>query len=166
MVIPLYFILYPFLYGTFQKQSFYFVSHCSNCLIFCYSSLSAQFSQGIQCMGDRRRNIPETALIEVGTSFIDDFGLRISSGTSLVAQWLRIYLPMQGTRGRALVREDPTCRRVTKPMRHSYWACALEPASYNYWAHAPQLLQPTHLEPMLRNKRSHHNDKPAHLNKE
>ena len=41
-------------------------------------------------------------------------------GTSLVAQWLRIRLPMQGTRVRALVREDPTCRGATKPMRHNY----------------------------------------------
>ena len=32
-----------------------------------------------------------------------------------MAQWLRIHLPMQGTRVRALVREDPTCGRVTKP---------------------------------------------------
>ena len=39
---------------------------------------------------------------------------------SLVAQWLRICLPMQGTRVRALVWEDPTCRRVMKPMRHNY----------------------------------------------
>ena len=39
---------------------------------------------------------------------------------SLVAQWLRIRLPMQGTRVRALVQEDPTCRRATKPVRHSY----------------------------------------------
>ena len=39
--------------------------------------------------------------------------------TSLVAQWLRIRLPMQGTLVRALVQEDPTCRRATKPMRHS-----------------------------------------------
>ena len=30
------------------------------------------------------------------------------TGTSLVAQWLRICLPMQGTWVRALVREDPT----------------------------------------------------------
>ena len=29
-------------------------------------------------------------------------------GASLVAQWLRIRLPVQGTRVRALVREDPT----------------------------------------------------------
>ena len=39
---------------------------------------------------------------------------------SLVAQWLRICLPMQGTRVRALVREDPTCCRATRPVRHNY----------------------------------------------
>ena len=39
---------------------------------------------------------------------------------SLVAQWLRICLPMQGTQVRALVREDPTCLRATKPVHHSY----------------------------------------------
>ncbi|KAJ8776448.1 hypothetical protein J1605_015471 [Eschrichtius robustus] len=39
---------------------------------------------------------------------------------SLVAQWLRIHLPMRGTRVQALVREDPTCRRATKSMRHNY----------------------------------------------
>ena len=37
-----------------------------------------------------------------------------------VAQWLRIRLPMGGTRVRALVREDPACREATKPMRHNY----------------------------------------------
>ena len=41
-------------------------------------------------------------------------------GTSLVAQWLRIRLPMQGTWVRALVREDPTCRGATKPLYHNY----------------------------------------------
>ena len=42
------------------------------------------------------------------------------SGASLVAQWLRVCLPMQGTRVRALVREDPTRRGATKPVRHNY----------------------------------------------
>ena len=42
------------------------------------------------------------------------------AGASLVAQWLRIRLPMQGTRVRVLVREDPTCHGATKPMRHNY----------------------------------------------
>ena len=41
-------------------------------------------------------------------------------GASLVAQWLRICLPMQGTRVRALVWEDPTCRGATRPVSHNY----------------------------------------------
>ena len=76
------------------------------------------------------------------------------SRTSLVAQWLRICLPMQGTWVRALVQEDPTCHGATKPVPHNCWACV------------PQLLKPTHLEPMLRNKRSHHNEKPTRCNEE
>ena len=88
---------------------------------------------------------------------------------------------MQGTRVRALVREDPTCCGATKPVRNNYWACALEPASHyywarvpqllkpashNYWARMPQLLQPMRLEPVLRNKRSHRKEKPAHRKEE
>ena len=42
------------------------------------------------------------------------------SGTSLVAQWLRIHLPRQGTQVRSLVWEDPTCRGATKPVCHNY----------------------------------------------
>ena len=38
---------------------------------------------------------------------------------SLVVQWLRICLPRQGTRVRALVWEDPTCRGATRPVSHS-----------------------------------------------
>ena len=38
---------------------------------------------------------------------------------SLVAQWLRVCLPMQGTRVRALVWEDPTCRGATRPVSHN-----------------------------------------------
>ena len=77
-------------------------------------------------------------------------------GTSLVAQWLRIHLPMQGTRVRALVREEPTCRGATKPVRHNYWACALEPTCRNYWsprattteAHAPRARAPQQEKPL------------------
>ena len=41
-------------------------------------------------------------------------------GTFLVAQWLRIHLPMQGTWVQSLVLEDPTCHGATKPVRHNY----------------------------------------------
>ena len=39
---------------------------------------------------------------------------------SLVAQWLGVCLPMQGTQVRALVWEDPTCRGATRPVSHNY----------------------------------------------
>ena len=50
--------------------------------------------------------------------------LNLMCGGSLVAQLLGICLPMQGTRVRALVWEDPTCRGATGPVGHNYWACA------------------------------------------
>ena len=50
----------------------------------------------------------------------EEVTIRHSKGASLVAQWLRICLPMQGTRVRALVWEDPTCRGATKPVSHNY----------------------------------------------
>ena len=54
--------------------------------------------------------------------------------------------------GSVLVGEDPTSQGETKPVRH------------NYWAHIQQLLKTERLEPVLRNKRSHCDEKPAHLN--
>ena len=44
----------------------------------------------------------------------------LSKGASLVAQWLRICLPMQGTRVRALFWEDPTCCGATGLVSHNY----------------------------------------------
>ena len=64
----------------------------------------------------------------------------IPSGASLVVQWLRIHLPMQGTRVWSLVQEDPTCCGATKPVHHNYWVCALEHASHNYWSLCAQSL--------------------------
>ena len=40
-------------------------------------------------------------------------------GASLVAQWLGVCLPVQGTRVRALVWEDPTCRGAARPVSHN-----------------------------------------------
>lgn len=59
------------------------------------------------------------------------WGPKIQGGTSLVAQWMRICLPIQGTRVCSLVWEDPTCLGTTKPVVHNYWAwvpraCALQ----------------------------------------
>ena len=58
-------------------------------------------------------------------------------GTSLVAQWIRICLPMQGTQVQSLAWEDFTCHGETEPVCRNYWAHALEPGSRNYWDRAP-----------------------------
>ena len=49
----------------------------------------------------------------------DETNQEMMGWASLVAQWLRICLPMQGTRVRALVWEDPTCRGATRPVSHN-----------------------------------------------
>ena len=50
------------------------------------------------------------------SSFNIDTNLRPGCRTSLIAQQLRICLPMQETSVRSLVQEDPTCHWSTKPM--------------------------------------------------
>ena len=42
------------------------------------------------------------------------------SRASLVAQWLRVCLPMRGTWVQALVWEDPACRGAAGPVSHNY----------------------------------------------
>ena len=111
----------------------------------------------------QKRKLQANTLMNIDAKTVNKILL---AGASLVAQWLRIHLPIQGTQFRALVWEDPTCCGATKPVHHNYWACALEPTSHNYWARVLQLLKPAHLEPTLRNKRSHCNEKPVHRNEE
>ena len=65
-------------------------------------------------------------------------------GTSLVVQWLGIYLPMQGTWVRSLLWEDSTNHGATKPM------------SDNYGVHT--------LEHVICNKKDHCCEKTAHSN--
>ena len=71
-------------------------------------------------------------------------------GTSLVVQWSRTHLPMQGTRVWALVWEDPTCHRATKPVSHNYWACEpqlLSPHATTTEACAPRTRAPQQQKP-------------------
>ena len=72
--------------------------------------------------------------------------LKVTAGTSLVVQRLKIWLPVQRTQVRSLVQEDPTCRRAAKPELP------------NYWAHV--------LELVLCNKRSHRSETPVHRSRE
>ena len=88
------------------------------------------------------------------------------------AQWLRICLP--GFPGGAVVKNPPANAgdkgstpgpgRSHMPRSNSVRAPQL--LSLSSRAHKPQLLKPARLEPVLCNNRSHHNEKPLHLNKE
>ena len=49
---------------------------------------------------------------------------------------------MQKTQVWSLIQEDPTCHKAIKSVCHNYWACALVPGSYNYWALGSQLVKP------------------------
>ena len=69
---------------------------------------------------------------------------------------------MQETQVRSLTQEDPTWHGATKPMRHNYWAWALEPQELQLLS---QCAKAWALEPEL-HKRSHHNEKPTHRNRE
>ena len=51
---------------------------------------------------------------------IREMQIKTTVRASLVAQWLRVCLPMQGTWVRALVWENPTCHGATGPVSHNY----------------------------------------------
>ena len=55
--------------------------------------------------------------------------------TSMMVQWLRVYLSVQRTWVQSLVQEDPTCRGAIRPVSHDYWAWALQPGSSNKRSH-------------------------------
>ena len=74
--------------------------------------------------------------------------MTIIYGTSMVVQWIRIRLAMQGMQAQSLVRE------LRLYMSCSNSVCML------------QLISPCALEPVLLNKRGHHNEKPVHHNLE
>ena len=77
----------------------------------------------------------------------------ISTGTSLAVQWLRICLPIQGTRVLSLVLEDSTCHRAAKPA-HNYWACALELSSTATEASVPRACALPQAKPPQREARA------------
>ena len=55
----------------------------------------------------------------LSTGTLGQIRTSIQVGTSLVLQWLRIHLPVQGTQVQPLVREDPMYHGAAKLVCHS-----------------------------------------------
>ena len=63
---------------------------------------------------------------------------------SRVERWIRIRLPVQGTRVRSVVWEDPLCLRATKPCTTAVEPVRLEPALEQETLPAPKLESSLH----------------------
>ena len=63
-----------------------------------------------------------TSLCGLGLGYLGPGTLSIKAQkeTCLVAEWVRIRMPMQGTQVRSLVQEDTISCRATKPMHCNY----------------------------------------------
>ena len=67
--------------------------------------------------------------------------LNNSSRTSLVSQWWRIRLPMQGTWVQSPVQEDCICQGAPKSMHHSAWASTPERMPLDKGSHCRAALE-------------------------
>ena len=77
----------------------------------------------VECYSTIKKNkiMPFAATwMDLEIIILSEVSQKVKDRASLVAQWQRICLPMQGTWVRSLVQEDPTCHGATKPMRHNY----------------------------------------------
>ena len=74
---------------------------------------------------------------------------------SLVAQWLRIWLAMQGMLVRALVPEDSTCCRATRATETATAPAPWRAPSHSCWGWPS-------LEPVLGSKSDRHKQRPTH----
>ena len=79
---------------------------------------SMRLVPGAKKVGDRC--FKTSTLVPYYRNAVIEVPAKSQDRASLVVQWLRIRLPMQGTRVRALVWEDPTCRGATGPVSHNY----------------------------------------------
>ena len=72
-------------------------------------------------------------------------------GTSLMVQWLRICLPVQGTWVRSLVQKDPTCCRAPTPAHRLHWGCTPETLALQWEKPLNEKLHSTTAQPTHRN---------------
>ena len=81
-----------------------------------------------------------------------------SSGTSLVGQWLRLHTPKAGGLGSIPDQGKSHMPQSSRAPAPQLLSLSSRAQSCSYWAYV--LLRSTHLEPVLRNERSHYSEKP------
>ena len=110
-VFPISFKIHLLFLSSVKK---YELKHCQKVESTWYSSIRV-------CVFYKKSRVREGDGIQThGLSLILQTGLELPvKRASRVVQWLRICLPMQRTRVWSLVREDPPCWGVTKPVCHS-----------------------------------------------
>ena len=136
--------------STFSKQ----LAFSRACWILDFSATFSSFSSNIHKFIIQLCSFSPCRLISQLFNFLLLLISKASQGASLVAHWLRISLPMQGTQVRALVWEDPTCHGATKPMHHNCWACAIEPGGPTTEARKPRVPAPQQEKPLQREART------------
>ena len=111
----------------------------------------AAISMYMRYLSEQTRTKSQIKKITLGSS-------KMSLGLPWWSSGIRIHLPMQGMWVQSLIQEDPhalvqlsPCTTATEPSLQSPRAATTEP---------------TCLEPMLHNKRSHCSEKPKHCNEE
>ena len=112
-IFPMY--LFTYFFDTWKFPSIYFCQYKSSTPFQVYINMHKRSSLLINHI------IPHSKCCFASELSLSNQNIRDQDiwGTSLVAQCLRIHLPMQGTQVRSLVREDPTCCGAAKPMRHN-----------------------------------------------
>ena len=103
------------------------------------SAISSCFSTEVFLMLSHQWVNPAVPLQGKGSFFFKNF----LPGTSLVVQWIRIHLTMQGTWVQSLVWKDTTCQGAVKPACHNCWSPSPRGSlGHNSCACVLQLLKP------------------------
>ena len=143
-------ILFILIYQLPLKYFYSSLVHPSICpLSYIFNKYPSSITYMLYHEGRYRTGVKESSfLLRPWNLFIK----KMCSGTSLVAQWIRILLSMQESpwsRRFHIVEQLSLCTPATVYLTE---ACVL------------QLLKSKHLEPVLHDRRSHHNEKPVHHN--
>ena len=91
---------------------------------------------------------PPLSLVKLALGTWRSSSITAQNWVSLVMQWVRLPLSMQGTLVSSLVLEDSICWGATKPVSHNYWTCLRSPWLAITEAHMPRASAPEQEKPV------------------